>query len=86
MERVDEIETAQPFVAQHHETGIRARQILQRLRAQEQGSGRHPVVCTGERGAEMMACQQPGPGFATHRLAEHRNPSLQRRSPSPPVP
>src|SRR5712692_1657479 len=78
MERADEIKAAQPFVTQYRKTGIWSRQILQWLSAQEQGSGRHSAAGAGERGAEMMACKQPGPGPAADWLTEHCDPVVCR--------
>src|SRR5260370_22886079 len=78
MERVHEIKTAHGFVTEDHKTGIRPGQILQGLGAEEKGRRSDPAVGTGEGRAEVMACEQPGPGFAAHRLAADRNPIVCR--------
>src|SRR5262249_10005621 len=78
MERADETEAAQPLVTEHRETGIWPGQILQRLRAQEQGRGRHAAAGRGKRRAEMMARKQPSPRLAAQGLAEDRNPIVRR--------
>src|SRR5215471_9377208 len=78
MERADEIEAAQPFVTEHRKTGIWPGQTLQRLRAEEQGRGRHAAAGRGKRRAEMMTRKQPSPELAAHRLAEDRNPIVRR--------
>ena len=70
MQRVHHIKTANGFVTEDHETGIRPGQILQGLGAEEQGRRSDPAVRTGETCAEMMTCEQPGPGLAADRLAE----------------
>src|SRR6266446_7443356 len=78
MERVHEIKTARGFVTEDHETGIWAGQILRGLGAEEQGRRADPAVGTGEGRAEMMACEQPGPGFAARRFPEECNPIVCR--------
>ena len=78
VQRADEIETAQPFVAEHDKAGIRTGYILQRLSTEKQGSGLNSAVGTGKRCTEMMTGQQPGPGFAGRWLTEDRYPIVGR--------
>ena len=78
IQRVHHIKTANGFVTEDHETGIRPGQILQGLGAEEQGRRGDPAVGTGEACAKMMTCEQPGPGVAAHRFAEDCNPIVCR--------